>query len=167
MLQVPVVALVGAAARPPAAEAERGGAGRLRLAPELGLGLLSAGLTGALFLLVIMLTEGWGHSPLEAALIVSAMPVATIAARRLTRGLAQSTAVMVAGAIALAGGLAALGLCRPPSPPGRWCRRRSSASGSPLRCPGSPDAHSPAPIPPATVRQGRSRPGTSGSSSGS
>ena len=110
VLQVPVVVLVGAAVRPPAAEAEQGRAGRLRLAPELGLGLLSAGLTGALFLLVIMLTEGWGHSPLEAALIVSAMPVATIAARRLTRGLAHSTATMAAGAIALAGGLAALGL---------------------------------------------------------
>ena len=109
-LQVPVVMLLGAAARPPATEAERGPAGRLRLGPELGLGLVSAGLTGALFLLVIMLTEGWGHSPLEAALIVSAMPVATITARRLTRGLAQSTATMAAGAISLAGGLAALGL---------------------------------------------------------
>ena len=108
--QVPIVVLVGAAARPPAAQAERGRAGRLRLGPELGLGLLSAGLAGALFLLVIMLTEGWGRSPLQAALIVSAMPVATVAARRLTRGLAQGTAVMAAGAIALAGGLAALGL---------------------------------------------------------
>ena len=109
-LQVPVVVLVVAAARPPVAEAERGRAGRQQLAPELGLGLLSAGLTGALFLLVIMLTEGWGYSPLEAALIVSAMPLATIAARRLTRRLARSTAVMATGAILLAGGLAALGL---------------------------------------------------------
>jgi MFS family permease len=107
--QVPVVVLV-IAARPPSGEAERGRVGRLRLGPELGLGLLSAGLTGALFLLVIMLTQGWRHSPLEAALIVSAMPTATVAARQLTRGFGQSTAVMVAGAIALAGGLAALGL---------------------------------------------------------
>jgi MFS family permease len=117
LFQVPVVALAAAALRPPAAEAEQGAAGRLRLGPELGLALLSAGLTGALFLLVIMLTEGWGHSPLEAALVVSAMPVATVVARRLTRGLRQSTAVIVAGAIAVAGGLAALGLV-PEAAPG-------------------------------------------------
>ena len=110
VVQVPVIVAIAAAASPPATGAERGPAGRLRLAPELGLGLLSAGLAGALFLLVIMLTEGWGYSPLASALIVSAMPVATIAARRLTRRLTQSTAVMAAGAIVLAGGLAALGL---------------------------------------------------------
>ena len=109
-VQVPVIGVLGVAVRPPATVAERGRAGRPRFAPELGLGLISAGLTGALFLLVIMLTEGWGYSPLAAALIVSVIPVATIAARRLTRGVAQSTALMVAGAIALAGGLAALGL---------------------------------------------------------
>jgi MFS family permease len=108
--QVPVVVLLVVVARTPSGEAERGRAGRLRIGPELGLGLLSAGLTGALFLLVVMLTEGWRHSPLEAALIVSAMPVATVVAWRLTRGLGQSTAVMAAGAIALAGGLAVLGL---------------------------------------------------------
>ena len=108
--QVPVIVVAIAAARPPSSEAERGRPGRLRLGPELGLGLLSAGLTGALFLLVLMLTEGWGHSPLEAALIVSAMPVATVLARRLTRGVGNGTAVMASGAIAVAGGLAALGL---------------------------------------------------------
>jgi MFS family permease len=110
VFQVPVAALAIAGLRPPTTQAEQGGAGRLRLGPELGLALVSAGLTGALFLLVVMLTEGWGHSPLEAALIVSAMPVATVIARRLTRGVGQSTAVIAAGAIALAGGLAALGL---------------------------------------------------------
>jgi hypothetical protein len=110
VFQVPVIALAVAGLQPPTTQAEQGVAGRLRLGPELGLALVSAGLTGALFLLVIMLTEGWGHSPLEAALIVSAMPVATVVARRLTRGIGQSTAVIAAGAIALAGGLAALGL---------------------------------------------------------
>jgi MFS family permease len=108
--QVPVVLLVAAAAAAPQAPAERGRAGRLRLAPEAGLALLSAGLTGALFLLVLLLTEGWGRSPLEAALIVSAMPVATALARWLTRGLGHGTGVMVAGVISLAGGLAGLGL---------------------------------------------------------
>jgi hypothetical protein len=109
-LQVPVALVAVAAARPPAGAAERGPAGRLRLGPEVALGLASAGLTGALFLLVIMLTEGWGHSPLEAALIVTAMPAATVAARALTRRLRETGPVMAAGAVALAGGLAALGL---------------------------------------------------------
>jgi predicted MFS family arabinose efflux permease len=109
-LQVPVVLLAVVAAQPVAGAAERGAPGRLRVGPELALGLVSAGLTGALFLLVIMLTEGWGHSPLEAALIVSVMPAATVVARLLTRRLASSGPVMAAGAVALAGGLAGLGL---------------------------------------------------------
>ena len=110
IVQVPVILAVAAAFRPPQAAAEQGSGARLRLAPELALALLSAGLTGALFLLVIMLTEGWGRSPLEAALIVSAIPVCTVLARLLTRGVEHTTAGMAAGAVALAGGLAGLGL---------------------------------------------------------
>ena len=110
IVQVPVIVAVAAALRPAQAAAEQGSGARLRLAPELALMLLSAGLTGALFLLVIMLTEGWGRSPLEAALIVSAIPVCTVLARLLTRGVEHRTAGMAAGAVALAGGLAGLGL---------------------------------------------------------
>jgi MFS family permease len=110
LLQVPVVLAVAAAMRPPRSAAEPGRGRRLRAAPELALALLSAGLTGALFLLVIMLTEGWARTPVEAALIVSVMPVCTVVAGRLTRGVEHTTAGMAAGAIALAGGLAALGL---------------------------------------------------------
>ena len=110
IVQVPVIVAVAAALRPAQAAAEQGSGARLRLAPELALMLLSAGLTGALFLLVIMLTEGWGRSPLEAALIVSAIPVCTVLARLLTRGIEHRTAGMAAGAVALAGGLAGLGL---------------------------------------------------------
>ncbi len=116
VVQVPVLAAAAVAARPPSGAAERGRAGRIDVAPELALGLVSAGLTGALFLLVVMLTEGWGHSPLEAALIVTAMPVATVAASFAARGRAGGRAVMAAGAVALAGGLAALGLLPEASP---------------------------------------------------
>jgi MFS family permease len=109
--QVPVALLVVFAARTPRGAAERGAPGRVRLAPELALGLVSAGLTGALFLLVVLLTEGWGRSPLQAALIVTVMPVATVVAHLAMRGRDTSgRAVMAAGAVALAGGLAALGL---------------------------------------------------------
>lgn len=90
---------------------EAGPAGRLELAPEVGLGLLSAGLTGALFLLVIMLTQGWRLSALEAAVVVSAMPAATLATTALlSRRGEGGVARMASGAILLAGGLAALGL---------------------------------------------------------
>ncbi len=110
-LQVPVVLAIGAVlgerTTPPV---ETGPAGRLELGPETGLALISAGLTGALFLLVIMLTEAWGLSPLEAAAVVSVMPLATIATRFLARGLRQGRAVTAAGAIAMAGGLAGLGV---------------------------------------------------------
>ena len=59
-----------------------------------------------------MLIEGWRNSPLEAAAIVSVVPVATLGARVLTRGCrSRSARVAVAsGAILVAGGLAALGL---------------------------------------------------------
>ena len=59
---------------------------------------------------MVLLTEGWGYSPLAAAAIVSVMPVATLVARMAGRRLPDGTAVMAAGAIALAGGLAGLGL---------------------------------------------------------
>ena len=52
-VQVPVVVLV-VAARPVRGTAERGRPGRSELAPELALGLVSAGLAGALFLLVVL-----------------------------------------------------------------------------------------------------------------
>ena len=70
----------------------RAGSGRSRLtarpprrrrpavAPLVALTLASAALSAALFLLVILLIEGWRHSPGEAALAVSVMPVAALLA---------------------------------------------------------------------------------------
>ena len=40
------------------------------------LGLLSAALTGVLFLVVLLLISGWALSPLEAAAVVSTLPIA-------------------------------------------------------------------------------------------
>jgi MFS family permease len=108
-VQIPLIALVPlAGAR--AGRAEPGAGGRIEAQPELALALLSAGLTGALFLLVVMLTEGWRYSPLEAAAVVTAMPVATLLAGRLARGLPESRPVLASGAIAIAAGVGALGL---------------------------------------------------------
>ena len=58
-------------------------AGRPHLPALTALTLLSAALTAALFLLVLLLVEGWRIEPLEAAVIVSAMPVAAFAAPRI------------------------------------------------------------------------------------
>jgi MFS family permease len=109
VLQVPVVLAI-LAARAPAGEPEPGSDAPIDLRPEIALGLLSAGLTGALFLLVVLLTEGWLFTPIEAAAVVSMMPVATLAARALERRLGEDRPVVAAGAICMAGGLAALGL---------------------------------------------------------
>lgn len=110
LIQVPVVLAAPAALGRFSRAIEPGPAGRIDPAPEVALGLLSAGLTGALFLLVIMLIEGWRNSPLEAAAIVSVVPLATLGARVLARGAGGSVVVVASGAVLVAGGLAALGL---------------------------------------------------------
>lgn len=109
LLQAPLL-VAAAAARAPENAPEAGADAPVDLRPEIALGLLSAGLTGALFLLVVMLTEGWLYSPIEAAAVVSVMPVATLAARALERRLGDDRPVVAAGAVCMAGGLAALGV---------------------------------------------------------
>jgi MFS family permease len=46
------------------------------------LGLLSAALTGVLFLVVLLLISGWALSPLEAAAVVSTLPLAAVLGTR-------------------------------------------------------------------------------------
>jgi predicted MFS family arabinose efflux permease len=115
-LQAPValVTIAGLLGVPRAASAAAAGArgiggDRPALAPLVALGLASAALSAALFLLVIMLIEGWRHSPGEAALTVTVMPIAALVAgrwARMRRGLVPA----LAGSVLVAGGLAALGL---------------------------------------------------------
>lgn len=83
--------------------------GRPALGPLLALALLSASLTAALFLLVVMLIEGWRYGPAGAALAVSVMPLAAILARPLEARLPAATAAG-AGTVAVAAGLLCLGL---------------------------------------------------------
>jgi len=92
---------------------------RPALRPNLTLALLSAALTAALFLLVLLLVEGWRHSPATAALTVSVVPVAALAARPLARLLRPPPEVEVAvGSFLIAGGL--VGLAIPPSAHLAW-----------------------------------------------
>jgi predicted MFS family arabinose efflux permease len=117
VVQVPVVLLAL-----PAAIALRGRVvrrqGNLEMSPDrphvlanLALALLSAALTAALFLLVLLLVDGWRRSPAVAALAVTAVPVAALAARRLFRGVRAGTrSEAVAGSVLIAGGLTGLAL---------------------------------------------------------
>jgi MFS family permease len=80
----------------------------LRLAPNLALALVSAALTAALFLLVLMLVDGWGMDPIAAAAAVTVMPAAAIVASVATRFPVRGIAIT--GAILVGGGLAGLAM---------------------------------------------------------
>ncbi len=109
-LQVPMLGLlVAVPALLPAPERGPEGPDRDRR-PEIALALLSAGLTAALFLLVVLLTEGWGLSPLAAAAVVSVMPAAALLAGRISLAGPDSGHLAIAGSIAIVGGLAGLGV---------------------------------------------------------
>jgi len=108
LVQLPLLLIVPLALGPRLAPPEKGREGPLDLRPEAGLALISAGLTGALFLLVILLTEGWGLSPIAAAATVSVIPVAAYAVRWIAHRAGPPASAALAGGIAIAGGLGAL-----------------------------------------------------------
>jgi MFS family permease len=103
---VPLPFLVGAWHR----EVVPGTASRPRLAPNVALAFLSAALAAALFLVVLLLIEGWQLSPLGAAAVVSALPFAALAAAPFARRVENARARATGGAILVAGGLAGLAL---------------------------------------------------------
>jgi len=118
LLQVPMAAvllaaLLGAArreARPRAIEAEIRPSGRPHLPANAALALVSAALAAALFLVVLLLIEGWRMSPIAAAATVSVVPLAAFATGRLELDAIDGAARATAGVLLLAGGLAALAL---------------------------------------------------------
>jgi MFS family permease len=107
--QVPValaaLGLAGVAVAP-----VRAAAGRPHLAANAALVLVSAALTAALFLIVLLMINGWGLDPVQAALGVSVMPVAAILSGRVAGARTGPFARAAAGALGIGGGLAALGL---------------------------------------------------------
>ena len=72
--------------------------------------MVSAAIAAALFLLVLLLIEGWRLSPIGAAIVVSAMPLAALLGARLGPGVGSERARAAAGAILVAGGLGGLAL---------------------------------------------------------
>jgi MFS family permease len=135
LLQVPVAIAAGtpilAVARH---EAETGilmtelrRTGRPHVLANIALAMVSAAIAAALFLLVLLLIEGWRLTPIGAAIVVTAMPLCAFAASRLTLAdgpksqlpvdfsahrprVASARARAAAGAILVSGGLGGLAL---------------------------------------------------------
>jgi MFS family permease len=82
--------------------------GRPHLRANLALAMVSAAIAAALFLLVLLLIEGWRLSPIGAAIVVSAMPLAAILGSRVGPLVPSARARAAAGAILVSGGLAGL-----------------------------------------------------------
>jgi len=80
-----------------------------RLSANIALALASAALVGLLFLAVVLLVDIWRLSPLRAAAVVSAIPLATFIVQPLAIRV-RSRAAAAAGVVALSAGLAGMAL---------------------------------------------------------
>ncbi len=118
LVQTPLALMIALTVLPAARNEDRGEAiaaelrrtGRPHGPANLALALVSAGLAAALFLLVLLLIEGWRHSPIVAAMAVTVMPIAALTTGRLAGEAGDARSRAIAGIVALAGGLAGLGL---------------------------------------------------------
>lgn len=107
LVQVPVALVLLAALRGIAGRPLPAPAGRPHLTANSALLLVSGGLVAALFLIVLLLVDGWGMSPAAAGLVVTAMPLAALAASRFSGSIGTPMGV-ASGVILIAGGLSAL-----------------------------------------------------------
>ena len=109
LVQAPVVLATLAAVRGVRAARVAEPVERPHVGANAALLLVSGALVAALFLLVILLINGWRLEPLAAGLVVTVLPLAAIAAARRRPRITPTWARAAAGAILIAGGLAALG----------------------------------------------------------
>lgn len=107
---VPLLAVARHEAATGVVAAELRHTGRPHLLANLALALVSAAIAAALFLLVLLLIEGWRLTPLGAAIVVSAMPLAALLGSRLGPAAGSARARAAAGAILVCGGLGGLAL---------------------------------------------------------
>lgn len=107
---VPILAVARHEAATGVLSAELRSTGRPHLLANLALAMVSAAIAAALFLLVLLLIEGWRLTPIGAAVVVSAMPLAAVAGTRLGRHVPSARARAAAGAILVSGGLGGLAL---------------------------------------------------------
>jgi predicted MFS family arabinose efflux permease len=109
VFQAPVALVALIAAFESHVHVEPGRGGTIRVAANLGLGLVFGALVGALFLAVLLVITVWGLAPIAGAAVVSVLPLAAIAGRRLTAEL-SAWAAAAGGALLLAAGLLVLAL---------------------------------------------------------
>lgn len=83
---------------------------RPHLPANIALGLVSAAIAATLFLIVLLLIEGWLLSPIEAAAVVTVLPISALFGSRIGTSIESVRLRASSGAILLGGGLAALGL---------------------------------------------------------
>ncbi|MBK5233313.1 MAG: MFS transporter, partial [Thermoleophilia bacterium] len=83
---------------------------RPHLPANIALGLVSAAIAATLFLIVLMLIEGWLLSPIAAAAVVTVLPISALFGSRIGGSIESVRLRAASGAILLGGGLAALGL---------------------------------------------------------
>jgi MFS family permease len=107
---VPILAVAKHEAATGVLSAELRRTGRPHLFANLALALVSAAIAGALFLLVLLLIEGWRLSPIGAAIVVSVMPLSALLGSRLDNLVPSARARAAAGAILVSGGLGGLAL---------------------------------------------------------
>jgi MFS family permease len=105
---VPILSVARHEAATGVIEPELRRTGRPHLWANLALAMVSAAIAAALFLLVLLLIEGWRLSPIGAAIVVSVMPLAAIVGSRLGGLVPEARARAAAGAILVSGGLAGL-----------------------------------------------------------
>ncbi len=105
---VPIFAVAKHEAATGIIEPELRETGRPHLWANLALAMVSASIAAALFLLVLLLIEGWRLSPIEAALVVSVMPLAAVLSGKLADLVPDARSRAAAGAILVSGGLAGL-----------------------------------------------------------
>ena len=85
-------------------------AGRPNVPANLALLLLSGALTAALFLLVLLLVDGWRMNPAVAGVVVTVMPIAAIVSGSMASRLGNTATRAATGVVLVAGGLTALGV---------------------------------------------------------
>ena len=107
---VPVLAVARHEAATGIVAAELRRTGRPHLLANLALAMTSAAIAAALFLLVLLLIEGWRLTPIGAAVVVSAMPLAALVGARIGPAAGSARARAAAGAILVSGGLGGLAL---------------------------------------------------------
>jgi MFS family permease len=107
---VPILAVARHEAATSVLDAELRPSGRPHLLANLALAMVSAAIAAALFLLVLLLIEGWRLSPIGAAIVVSVMPLSALFGARLDVAVPSARARAAAGAILVSGGLGGLAL---------------------------------------------------------